>query len=254
MSIYSVDPRGLTSLGDERSRSRAGSPTIRATAQHQSFQDELRTAQDSLRTLSEDTGGYAAVNTNDFTQGVRPRRQDNSGYYVLGYLPDRTIAATAGIRKIEVKVKRPGPRRPRPQGLQRAKGQAARTGAHGHRGEGVTRGARGDQQPRCRCLACGSKAYAAPFKGAAPNASIAVGIEASGSDLAFQPKDGKFVNDVELSVVAIDTNGKIKDGDRTLLNMGSEARHPCQGRTGRPAYADTSQSAARPLPGALCRA
>jgi hypothetical protein len=64
------------------------------------------------------------------------------------------------------------------------------------------------------------RAYAAPFRGAAPNASIAVGVEAEGRDLTFAQREGKFADDLEVSAIAIDTGGKIRDGDRSVLNMG----------------------------------
>ena len=64
------------------------------------------------------------------------------------------------------------------------------------------------------------RAFAAPFKGAAPNASVAVSIEAEGRDLVFQEKDGKFVNDLEMSVIAIDAAAKVRDGSRDVVNMG----------------------------------
>ena len=204
--------------------------------------DELRTEQQSLRTLGEDTGGYAAVNMNDFTKAWDRVVTDSSNYYVLGYYPTND-RRDGRYRKIEVRVKAEGLDVRFRKGYNAPKGKPpapARTVTEEKASPEVREAINSPVPlPGLRL-----KAYAAPFKGAAPNASIAVGIEASGGDLAFQPKDGKFVNDVELSVVAIDTNGKIKDGDRTLLNMGSEARHPCQGRAGRPADADPSQGAA----------
>ena len=45
----------------------------------QSFQDSLRRSQDSLRSLSEETGGFAAVNSNDFTNAFTRVVKDNSG-------------------------------------------------------------------------------------------------------------------------------------------------------------------------------
>jgi hypothetical protein len=64
------------------------------------------------------------------------------------------------------------------------------------------------------------RAFAAPFKGASPNASVAVGVEIDGADLRFTEQDGKFVDNLEVSVIAIDVAGKIRDGSRDVLNMG----------------------------------
>ena len=52
-----------------------------------SLQNELRLSQDSLRTLSEETGGFAVVNKNDFATAFERIVEDNSSYYVLAYYP-----------------------------------------------------------------------------------------------------------------------------------------------------------------------
>ena len=220
VSIYAVDPRGLTTMGDasiEASGAFPDNPDYGLS--NQSFMDELRTQQQSLRTLGEDTGGYAAVNMNDFTKAWDRVVSDSSNYYVLGYYPTND-RRDGRYRKIEVHVKgadgldvrfRKGYTAPK------GKAPAATRTPTEEKASPQVREAINSPVP---LPGLRLKAFAAPFKGIAPNASIAVGVEASGSDMAFTPKDGKFVNDVELSVVAIDTNGKIKDGDRTLLNMG----------------------------------
>ena len=73
----------------------------------QSFNDALRLSQDSLRSLSEETGGFAAVNRNDFSDAFSRVVKDSSSYYVLGYYP-KNDRRDGRFRKIEVKVKRPG--------------------------------------------------------------------------------------------------------------------------------------------------
>ena len=70
VSIYGVDPRGLTDLGDEAIEVGAFPDDTSLGIGQGSLQNELRLAQDSLRTLSEETGGFAVVNRNDF-DGVR---------------------------------------------------------------------------------------------------------------------------------------------------------------------------------------
>ena len=96
VSIYSIDPRGLTSLADESINVSGGFPDDpMLNLSMQSFQDSLRRSQDSLRSLSEETGGFAAVNSNDFTNAFTRVVKDNSGYYVLG-TTRRTSAATGG--------------------------------------------------------------------------------------------------------------------------------------------------------------
>jgi len=219
VSIYAIDPRGLTTMGEESIEAAGGFPNDpMLNLSNQSFQDELRLAQQSLRSLAEDTGGYAAVNSNDFSKAWDRVVADNSSYYVLGYYP-KNDKRDGRFRKIQVKVGRPGVE------VRSRKGYTAPRG----KPPAPTRQPETDKtSPELRqaldsplpISGVTLRAFAAPFKGTAPNASIAVGVEAQGKDLAFEQKDGKFINDLELSVIAIDTSGKIKDGDRSVVNMG----------------------------------
>lgn len=66
-------------------------------------------ATDTLRTLAENTDGFAIVSTNDLTGGVRRISNDLSAFYLLGYYSTNS-AANGRFRRIEVKVKQPGVR------------------------------------------------------------------------------------------------------------------------------------------------
>ena len=85
---------------DARRRSRSawpGSPTPAGESRRtgadaagiglSGLRNELRLSQESLRTLAEETGGFAAVNSNDFTSAFDRIVRDNSSYYVLAYYP-----------------------------------------------------------------------------------------------------------------------------------------------------------------------
>jgi VWFA-related protein len=94
-TIYTIDPRGL-----------AGMPDLDEKVDMMDFQNYLRTSQDSLRVLSEQTGGFATINQNDFMKSLKRIDAETSDYYVLGYYssnPDPTMRK----RKVEVKVNRP---------------------------------------------------------------------------------------------------------------------------------------------------
>src|SRR5205814_4654758 len=67
------------------------------------IQNEVRRAQDSLRVLSEQTGGFAIVNQNDFNTGFQRIIEENSSYYVLGYYPTND-KRDGKLRKITIKV------------------------------------------------------------------------------------------------------------------------------------------------------
>ena len=104
-----VDPRGqprqCEHLHDRSARAgrRAGP---RPECRHDGLPDYVRTSQDSLRVLAEQTGGFATVNQNDFVKSLKRIDAETSDYYVIGYYssnPDPTMRK----RKVEVKVNRP---------------------------------------------------------------------------------------------------------------------------------------------------
>jgi VWFA-related protein len=222
VSIYGIDPRGLTALGDESIEATGGFPEDQQqNLSMQSFQDELRLSQISLRSLAEDTGGYAAVNSNDFSRAWDRIVADNSSYYVLGYYP-KNDKRDGRFRKIEVKVRRGGVEVRTRKGYTapRGKAPAPATKSPDEKTSPELRRALESPLP---LPALTLRAFAVPFKGVKPNASVAVGVEAEGADLAFQQKDGKFVNDLEVSIVAIDSAAKLRDGTRDVVNMGLKA-------------------------------
>jgi hypothetical protein len=45
----------------------------------------VRKSQDSLRVIAEQTGGFAAINQNDFDKALKRIDAESSDYYVLGY-------------------------------------------------------------------------------------------------------------------------------------------------------------------------
>ena len=105
VSIYSVDPRGLTSLGDDEIET-SGLPNAPSIGPGSSS-EQLRLAQDSLRILSDMTGGFAAVNSNDFGQAFERIVRDNSTYYLLGFNPTND-KRDGRFRKVDVRISRPG--------------------------------------------------------------------------------------------------------------------------------------------------
>jgi VWFA-related protein len=95
VSIYTIDPRGLV-----------GMPDLDEKIDMVEWQDYVRTSQDSLRVLAEQTGGLAVVNQNDFDKALKRIDNETSDYYVIGYYssnPDPTKRR----RRIEIKLKRP---------------------------------------------------------------------------------------------------------------------------------------------------
>jgi VWFA-related protein len=218
VSIYSIDPRGLTSLADESINVAGGFPSDPLlNLSMQSFQDSLRRSQDSLRSLSEETGGFAAVNSNDFTNAFTRVVKDNSGYYVLGYYP-KDERRDGRFRRIQVKVNRQGleVRSRRGYTAPRGKAPAERKAVGGDQTSAEVRDALDSPLPLSGLRL---HAFAAPFKGTAPNTDVMITVEAEGRSFGFVEKEGKFFSDLEVSTIAVDYQGKIRGGDRNFVNF-----------------------------------
>src|SRR5947208_4518946 len=210
VAIYGIDPRGLTDLGDESIEIQSYPDDTSLGIGSGSLQNELRLAQDSLRVLSDETGGFAVVNKNDFATAYQRIVEDNSSYYVLAYYPPDPRPGR--LHKIDVRVTRPGLTVRARKGYVTPKKADAVTTAN----------TKGPSTPELReaidsplpVSGLTLHVFAAPFKGAAPNASVLFGVEMRGRDLQLA-QNAK----VMLSYVAIDQNGKIKGGNTDSMTM-----------------------------------
>ena len=117
---------------------RAGAPDVMGTdstrpvgtpaSGTQALLGEMRLTQDSLRTLAESTGGFAAVDTNSFDEAFSRITDANSRYYLLGYAPP-VHPRNGRFHHIEVRVKRPGFQVVARRGYPSPSGKTARTQA-----------------------------------------------------------------------------------------------------------------------------
>jgi VWFA-related protein len=217
VAIYGIDPRGLTDLGDESIEVGAFPDDTSLGVGIGSLQNELRLSQDSLRTLSEETGGFAVVNKNDFATAFQRIVEDNSSYYVLAYYPPD--ARPGRTHKIDVRVTRPGLTvRARKAYLTPKKVEPAKTTSTSP----STPELREALDSPLPVSGLTMHVFAAPFKGAAPNASVLFGVELRGRDMKLDPS-----SKVLLSYIAIDANGKIRGGNTdslVLTNMRPETK------------------------------
>jgi VWFA-related protein len=105
VSIYSIDARGLVATppgGDASSASPRGTGILTGSKQaglKASFQD----SQETLTTLSADTGGKAMLDTNDLTMGIRQAQDDINSYYIIAYSP-KNSADDGKMRRIDVRL------------------------------------------------------------------------------------------------------------------------------------------------------
>jgi VWFA-related protein len=96
-TIYTIDPRGLV----------GPLPDLDENVDPQQWAEFVRKSQDTLRTLAEETGGIAVVNTNDFTKALKKVDADTSDYYVIGYYSNNPDMLKRR-RAVDIRLKRPG--------------------------------------------------------------------------------------------------------------------------------------------------
>ena len=211
VSIFGIDPRGLTNMGadDITVQEYPEDPSVGVSSA--SLRNELQLAQDSLRTLSDETGGFAVVGRNDLSAGFDRIVADNSSYYVLAYYPP-TDKRDGKFHKIDVRVTKPGLTVRSRRGYLSPKGKAPAKPALPADGPSLElRDALNSPLP---VNGLTMNVTVAAFKGTAPNASVLVTTELRGRDLTLGPNDT-----LELSYLAVDAHGKVRGGSNDRMNM-----------------------------------
>ncbi len=211
-SIYAIDPRGLQGMSDASIELQSvDAPGL----DERGLQTESRLARDSLQAFATETGGFAVVNTNRIANAFDRIVDENSSYYVLAYYPPNP-KRDGKYHNINVRVARPGVT------VRFRKGYANPTGK-------PPAAPKGDISPELLealqspipMSGLGLKVFAAPFKGAAPNASVLMGLELRGRDLATAA-GGK----IDLAYSVVDVKGKMKASshDTLTLNLRPETK------------------------------
>ncbi len=94
VSIYAIDPRGLSGVVD------AGNYLDQSE-----WRTYLQKTQSTLRFMSEQTGGFAVVNVNDFASEFKRIDAETSDYYIIGYSSTNPDPLKR-VRQIEVTTSR----------------------------------------------------------------------------------------------------------------------------------------------------
>jgi len=237
VNFFALDPRGLIGMTSEYIElAGSGAPDVATGAfanlnPQQALLAEIRLSQDSLRTLSEETGGFAAVNTNALNTAFSRIVDANSRYYVLGYYPPNH-PRDGRFHQIEVRVKKPGVRVSARKGYASPRGRTAserKRDEEAKRARDAKRSVANNTSPELR-EALGTplqlsgltfSVQAAPFKHNQKEASVALAIELDGERLEFAPQDngGVFANNLELSFFGINEDGRAQRATRSELNL-----------------------------------
>ena len=205
VTIYSIDPRGLSAdggLGESETAS-----TIGTDIDHRM----------NMAALARVTGGFALTNTNSFDQAFSRIVRENSSYYVLGY-SSTNDRRDGRYRRLEVRVKQPG--------LQvRARG--GYLGPMGRERVPVEPPRRTPLNPSVT-TAVGSpvattgfplRVFAAPYKSTQGEATIALAFEMDGTAFNLAERNGLMVGGIEVSYLATDGQNKIHPGEYHIADL-----------------------------------
>jgi VWFA-related protein len=250
VNVFALDPRGLIGMTSEYIET-AGShaPDVAlgvfgAANAQQGLLTEMKLSQDSLRTLAEETGGFAAVNQNVLGSAFGRIVEANSRYYVLGYYPP-TRERDGRFHRIEVRVRRPGLRVSARRGYASPRG---RTPAERKRDEEARR-ARDARRSVVNNTSAELRdalnaplqqsglpftVQAAPFRHTSKEASVALAVEFEGAPLPLtQPDSGGLAsNTIELASFGINQDGKAQRPMRTQFALNLRPASLTRVRTG----------------------
>jgi len=214
VNFYTIDPRGLNTMGDENMEMGGFPQDPSYNLNPQAFEVERRLAVDSLKVLAEQTGGFAAVEKNDFADAFDRIVRENSSYYVLGYYPPSN-KRDGRFHKIEVKLKRPGLRVTARKGYAAPKGKGEVTAVDPS--AGTSTALRDLLNSPLQAAGLTLSVVAAPFD--SPKDNVSITVEIVGRNLKFTPDKGLFTNTVEVSMLPLEARGKAQQGRRSEVKL-----------------------------------
>ena len=138
--IYSIDARGIQVLNESAADNTMTMHQDVSPDKMQAALNERKVqfvdSQEGLNYLAQQTGGFLVRNRNDLSGGVSRVLEDQTGYYLIGYVPDEAVFksehAKEEFHKITVKVKRAGLRVRSRTGFYGVTDEAARSAPQTH--------------------------------------------------------------------------------------------------------------------------
>lgn len=248
VSLYAIDPRGLSSadaaLVESQTHGVSRGVGGLGNSVDQEYSDSIR----SLRYVSESTGGFAAVDTNEFSGAFARIVAESSQYYILGYTPSAR-GRPGEFREIAVRVSRPGARVsarkgyavPAPQRRaalpQDDPWSSARVPAMPptRPGARVDAGAAAPAPPAASEPPSGDlrtllasplprpglplRLQAIAFRGRDRDGAVQLVVEVAGRALAFAERGDRFEERIDLAMATVDSRGKASNGRSTTLDL-----------------------------------
>jgi VWFA-related protein len=217
VAIYGVDPRGLGASFDNLAEVQSFPDDTSLGLTSSALLNEVRLGQDSLRTMSDETGGFAVVNRNDFNTAFQRIVDDNSSYYMLGYYSTHD-RRDGRFRKIEVRLKnRPGVTVRARKGYVAPRGRAPETRAAAKDGPSLE--LKEAMESPLPLPGLPLALAATVFKGPGAKGSVVISTFVHGGSLPLTDENGMFKNDLEIIGIATDSKGKSFSTDRNTVNL-----------------------------------
>jgi VWFA-related protein len=216
VAFYGIDVRGLGAGLDTAIEIQSFPTDSTLGLDSTALMNETRMGQDSLRTLSDETGGFAVVNTNDIPGAFQRLVEENSTYYVLGYYPSND-RRDGRFRRIDVRVGKPGLTVRARRGYVAPRGRAQDPKLAGP--NDATPELREAMSSPVPVSGLPLAAVASVFKGPDNKGSVVISTTVGGRDLSLVEKNGTFHNNLEVAWLAADARGKLFPGDRNTIDL-----------------------------------
>lgn len=205
--IYAIDPRGLSAIAPRVATNSGGRPP------------GLR-KWDSLRTLAGETGGRAIVGRMDLRDPFRQLVEENSTYYILGYVSPHADDRDGKFHEVTVRVQRSNARVEARRGWYAPKRRQGKT-------ERALSAAWSDSSLEnllARPLPTGNlgltlRATGAPVRLEEKRAAVAIVVEGHASELSWRPVAGGMEARLELAYRTIADDGKELKADPQIVAL-----------------------------------
>ena len=195
VTLYTFDPRGLDLHMGAELLATGVSPSTQ-------LQQKRRLSAEMLRSLAEETGGAATVDTNDLGPALQRVASESSHYYLIGYAPADS-AHDGRYRRIEVQVKRPDLRVSARKGYLAPDDSAPPPPSFSGLGPELSELVRRPMSTLGLPLAVMAVPLPIEFD------NVAVTVEVGAQALGFDERDGRHENTVDLAIVPVGIGGKV---------------------------------------------
>ncbi len=219
VTLYAIDPRRLYTaeqlLPEQLPDGMQPETTSDALCRDANPQ-ELTRSVDTLREFSEKTGGFAAVQRNDFATAFDRVLDETSQYYVLGYQPD-SRGANGEFKPIRVQVRRTGLQVSARSGYVVTSPRAPSPGP-----PGVNPALSAVLTSSLPAAGLPLRVQAIPRRGVDGRGLVYVIVEVLGRDLQFSDVNGRFNERLELALVAIDSSARFSAIQPVAMDLSLE--------------------------------